>query len=79
MSSPTPLLEISGVSAFYGKIQALREVDLVVERGEIVTLVGANGAGKSTLMMTICGKPRARQGSIRFDGPTSPRCRRTTS
>jgi len=52
MSSPTPLLEISGVSAFYGKIQALREVDLVVERGEIVTLVGANGAGKSTLMMS---------------------------
>jgi branched-chain amino acid transport system ATP-binding protein len=62
------MLEISGVSAFYGKIQALREVDLVVGRGEIVTLIGANGAGKSTLMMTICGKPRARSGSIRFNG-----------
>jgi branched-chain amino acid transport system ATP-binding protein len=68
MSLRPPMLEIRGVSAFYGKIQALREVDLVVEHGEIVTLIGANGAGKSTLMMTICGKPRAREGSIRFNG-----------
>jgi len=63
-----PLLEVRGVSAFYGKIQALRNVDLVVNEGEIVTMIGANGAGKSTLMMTIFGRPRAREGRIYFDG-----------
>ncbi len=63
-----PLLEVRGVSAFYGKIQALRNVDLVVNEGEIVTMIGANGAGKSTLMMTIFGRPRAREGRIFFDG-----------
>jgi branched-chain amino acid transport system ATP-binding protein len=63
-----PLLEMRGVEAYYGQIQALRGVDLDVHAGEIVTLIGANGAGKSTLMMTICGSPRARAGSIRFDG-----------
>ena len=63
-----PLLEIRGVSAFYGKIQALRDVDMTVNRGEIVTMIGANGAGKSTLMMTIFGRPRARTGRIIFDG-----------
>jgi branched-chain amino acid transport system ATP-binding protein len=64
----TPLLSVRGVSAFYGKIQALRNVDLDVADGEIVTLIGANGAGKSTLMMTVFGNPRAREGSIVFDG-----------
>ncbi len=62
------LLEIRGVSAFYGKIQALRQVDLTVNEGEIVTMIGANGAGKSTLMMTIFGHPRAREGRIIYDG-----------
>ncbi|MGE0613055.1 MAG: ABC transporter ATP-binding protein [Hyphomicrobiales bacterium] len=62
------MLSVSGVTAFYGKIQALKGVDIAVRPGEIVTLIGANGAGKSTLMMTICGHPRARDGSIRFDG-----------
>ena len=62
------LLSVSGVTAYYGKIQALRGIDLEVTEGEIVTLIGANGAGKSTLMMTICGMPRARDGSITFDG-----------
>ncbi|WP_245431149.1 ABC transporter ATP-binding protein [Rhodoplanes roseus] len=47
---------------------ALRGVDLDVQEGEIVTLIGANGAGKSTLMMTICGNPRAREGRVVFDG-----------
>jgi branched-chain amino acid transport system ATP-binding protein len=65
--SPRVLLHVSGVTAFYGAIQALRDVDLEVREGEIVTLIGANGAGKSTLMMTICGNPRARQGSIIYD------------
>ncbi|HKV17126.1 MAG TPA: ABC transporter ATP-binding protein [Reyranella sp.] len=67
MSDP-PILEVTGVTTFYGAIQALHGVDLQVARGEVVTLIGANGAGKSTLLMTICGDPRARSGSIRLDG-----------
>ena len=63
-----PLLKLSGVTAFYGAIQALKGVDLEVAPGEIVTLIGANGAGKSTLMMTICGSPHARHGQIVYDG-----------
>jgi branched-chain amino acid transport system ATP-binding protein len=62
------LLSIVGVHACYGNIEALKGVDLEIAEGEIVTLIGANGAGKSTLLMTICGRPRAAQGSIRFDG-----------
>jgi branched-chain amino acid transport system ATP-binding protein len=62
------LLSVRGVKAFYGSVIALKGVDLDVREGEIVTLIGANGAGKSTLMMTICGTPRAREGSIVFDG-----------
>jgi branched-chain amino acid transport system ATP-binding protein len=62
------ILETRGVQAFYGKIQALKGIDMEVKQGEIVTLIGSNGAGKSTLMMTICGSPRARVGSILFDG-----------
>ena len=62
------LLELHGVTAFYGAIQALKGIDLSVNEGEIVTLIGANGAGKSTLMMTICGTPRARDGKIVYDG-----------
>ena len=62
------LLSTRGVQAFYGKIQALKGIDLDVKKGEIVTLIGSNGAGKSTLMMTICGSPRARSGRISFDG-----------
>ena len=61
------LLTLRGVEAFYGKIQALKGIDLDVNEGEIVTLIGANGAGKSTTMMTIFGSPRARRGSIAFD------------
>ncbi len=63
-----PLLRLSGITAFYGAIQALRGVDIAVNQGEIVTLIGANGAGKSTMMMTICGNPRARSGSIVHEG-----------
>ncbi|MCZ4290616.1 ABC transporter ATP-binding protein [Hoeflea alexandrii] len=68
MSTEQNLLTIRGVETYYGKIVALRGVDVDVKRGEIVTLIGANGAGKSTLMMTICGSPRARTGEIIFDG-----------
>ena len=62
------MLKISGVHTFYGHIEALKGVDLEVNEGEIVTLIGANGAGKSTLLMTVCGTPRARKGRITFEG-----------
>ena len=62
------MLRVSGVHTFYGSIEALRGVDLQVNTGEIVTLIGANGAGKSTLLMTICGQPRAARGRIEFEG-----------
>ena len=63
-----PLLQLRGVQTFYGKIQALKGVDIDVNEGEIVTLIGANGAGKSTTMMTIFGSPRCRTGSVTFAG-----------
>lgn len=62
------LLKIEDIETYYGAIQALRGVNVEVRQGEIVTLIGANGAGKSTLMMTVFGKPRARNGRIIFDG-----------
>jgi branched-chain amino acid transport system ATP-binding protein len=63
-----PLLALSGVKAYYGSVAALKGVDVEVNEGEIVALIGANGAGKSTLMMTVFGNPRAREGTIRFAG-----------
>ncbi len=62
------LLSIKDLFASYGKIEALKGVDLEIAAGEIVALIGANGAGKSTLMMTIFGRPRAKAGRIAFDG-----------
>jgi len=63
-----PMLSVRGVKTYYGKIIALKGVDVDVHPGEIVTLIGANGAGKSTLMMTIFGNPRAREGTITYEG-----------
>jgi branched-chain amino acid transport system ATP-binding protein len=68
MASAKALLSVEGVETYYGNIRALNGVNVSVEEGEIVALIGANGAGKSTLMMTIFGSPRARSGSIRFQG-----------
>ena len=62
------LLSVQGVETYYGNIRALAGVNVEVKRGEIVSLIGANGAGKSTLMMTICGSPQARTGTVTFDG-----------
>jgi branched-chain amino acid transport system ATP-binding protein len=62
------LLKVEGVETYYGNIRALNGVDIAVNEGEIVALIGANGAGKSTLMMTIFGTPRARSGKIVFAG-----------
>ena len=61
------MLHLAGVHAHYGHIHALHGVDIAVQVGEVVTLIGANGAGKSTLMMSIFGEPRASQGRIIFD------------
>jgi branched-chain amino acid transport system ATP-binding protein len=68
MMTGTTLLNIKGVQTYYGNIRALNGVDVTVNEGEIVALIGANGAGKSTLMMTIFGAPRARAGTITFAG-----------
>tara|TARA_B100001029_G_C15050693_1_gene450509 strand:+ start:1074 stop:1793 length:720 start_codon:yes stop_codon:yes gene_type:complete len=62
------MLNISNVETFYGKIQALRGVNIKVNAGEIVALIGSNGAGKSTLLMTISGVNKARVGEITFEG-----------
>ncbi|MEZ2720943.1 ABC transporter ATP-binding protein [Paenalcaligenes hominis] len=62
------MLELNAVSTYYGAIQALDQVSVKVNKGEIVTLIGANGAGKTTLLMTVCGSPRASSGSIFFEG-----------
>ncbi|HXS40919.1 MAG TPA: ABC transporter ATP-binding protein [Stellaceae bacterium] len=62
------MLSIAGIHSFYGNIEALKGVDVTIEEGEIVTLIGANGAGKSTLLMTICGRPQAAEGAITFEG-----------
>ena len=62
------MLELRGVQAGYGCIQALREVTLTIGAGEIVALIGANGAGKSTTLMTICGLVRAQAGEILLEG-----------
>lgn len=68
MSPRKPLLQVDSVDAWYGPVQALRNVSLHVNEGEIVALIGANGAGKSTLLMTVFGQPPAKKGRIRFAG-----------
>ena len=62
------MLKISNVETFYGKIQALRGVNIKINGGEIVSLIGSNGAGKSTLLMTISGVNKAKSGEIIFEG-----------
>jgi branched-chain amino acid transport system ATP-binding protein len=62
------MLQVSGLRARYGNIEALGGVDVDVSKGEIVTIIGANGAGKSTLLVTVCGNPRAAAGRITFEG-----------
>ena len=62
------MLDIKNIQTFYGKIQALRNVSIKVNTGEIVSLIGANGAGKSTLLMTVSGINKPREGVIIFEG-----------
>jgi branched-chain amino acid transport system ATP-binding protein len=68
MTTTNTLLKVENVETYYGNIRALKGVDISVDEGEIVALIGANGAGKSTLMMTICGSPQARTGRVIFAG-----------
>src|SRR5688572_23989469 len=63
-----PLLELRGLTAFYGASQALFGIDLRVEDGQFVTLIGRNGMGKSTTIRSIIGLIRSKEGSIRLDG-----------
>ncbi|HMO48102.1 MAG TPA: ABC transporter ATP-binding protein [Rubrivivax sp.] len=63
-----PMLQVDSISTHYGAICAVDKVSLVVNQGEIVSLIGANGAGKTSLLMTICGAPRASGGTVRFEG-----------
>lgn len=62
------LLELAGVHTYYGHIHALQGIDVTVNRGEIVTLIGSNGAGKTTTLKTISGLLHAREGRVTFDG-----------
>ncbi|NLA88315.1 MAG: ABC transporter ATP-binding protein [Alcaligenaceae bacterium] len=62
------MLKLEKINSGYGAIQALHDVSLEVQEGEIVTLIGSNGAGKTTTLMTICGNPRVRTGTISFMG-----------
>lgn len=62
------LLEVNGINVYYGVIHALKDVSFNVEKGEIVTLIGANGAGKTSTMQCIMNLIPARSGSVVFDG-----------
>ena len=80
--SEGPLLEFKGINTYYGDLHALKNVNYVIGRGEIVSLLGGNACGKSTTMKTIMGVVRPKTGTVLFDGspiehlPTSERVRR---
>ena len=81
------MLEVKGMDVFYGKFQALREVSMRVDKGQIVALIGPNGAGKSTTLKTITGLIKPSTGSITLNGnrivlqniPETPREKKSTS
>jgi branched-chain amino acid transport system ATP-binding protein len=68
MTNAQPLLELQDVHSYYGNIHALKGISLTVDKGEIVTLIGANGAGKSTTLRTISGIIKPRQGTVKLAG-----------
>ncbi len=68
MTQTQPLLELQDVHSYYGNIHALKGISLTVDKGEIVTLIGANGAGKSTTLRTISGIIKPRQGAVKLAG-----------
>ena len=63
-----PMLEVDNIHSYYGNIHALKGISLSVEKGEIVTLIGANGAGKTTTLRTITGAMKPREGAVRLEG-----------
>jgi branched-chain amino acid transport system ATP-binding protein len=63
-----PLLEVAGLSVAYGRVQAVRSLDLTLDEGEVVVVVGANGAGKSSLLNAICGVVPTREGRVTYQG-----------
>jgi branched-chain amino acid transport system ATP-binding protein len=63
-----PILEVEEIHSYYGNIHALKGISLTVEKGEIVTLIGANGAGKTTTLRTISGLIKPRKGKVEFEG-----------
>jgi len=63
-----PLLEVKNLDSFYGDLQVLWDVSLHVERGELISIIGANGAGKTTLLKSIVGVVKPKRGSIIFNG-----------
>jgi branched-chain amino acid transport system ATP-binding protein len=67
-AQPAPILELSDVRTFYGRIEAVKGISMTVNEGEIVTLIGANGAGKSTTLRSIQGVTKPKYGTIRFKG-----------
>ena len=69
------MLEVQNVHAYYGKIHALKNVSIHIDKGEIVTLIGANGAGKSTTLRTMSGLLKPREGTIRLNGEDLTRCK----
>ena len=68
MTQTQPLLELQDVHSYYGNIHALKGISLTVDKGEIVTLIGANGAGKSTTLRTISGIIKPRNGTVKLAG-----------
>ncbi len=62
------MLEVENIHSYYGNIHALKGISLNIQKGEIITLIGANGAGKSTTLMSICGIEQPRSGSVIFEG-----------
>ena len=68
MASSQPLLQLNGLSVNYGGIQALQDINLYINSGEVVTLIGANGAGKTTTLRAISRLLNPRRGSIIYDG-----------
>lgn len=69
-----PMLEVKDIHSFYGNIEALKGISLTVDKGEIVTLIGANGAGKTTTLKSISGVMHPRQGTITLDGEDISDC-----
>ncbi len=77
-TNSVPLLEVKNLTVNYGVIGALHEISFSIQRGDIVTLIGANGAGKTTTLRAISGLVKAAAGEVLYDGRTS-RTRRPTN